>query len=105
VRFQVRCVLGDVKCSGTLRLLALKPVSPGRGKPRRIATIAKAGFSELAPGEVKTITVALDPAARARVKRHRETPAEWYTYFSDGTRQEIFVPHRATVTSAFVRRP
>jgi hypothetical protein len=45
------------------------------------------------------------PAARARVKRYRETPAEWYTYFGDGTRQEIFVSHRATVTSAFVRRP
>jgi hypothetical protein len=103
VRFRLRCVAGEVACTGSVRVLSQRPVSPGRGKPRRILTLAEGAYREIPAGEVRTVTLKLHADAVARVRKYRTTAATWQMFWPDGNEQFIFIPHTATAISNAVR--
>ena len=102
-RVKLRCIQGEVTCTGTVRVTSAVPVSPGKGKPRRQLTIAGGSFGELAPGEVRTLELPVRREARHRVRGYRSTRVEWHTFRPDGVEHFLFISHRTTLTSRVVR--
>jgi hypothetical protein len=103
VRVQVRCILGEVECSGSVKLRTSKPAAPGKGKPRRILTVAKGAYGPLQPGQVATLSLKLHRDIRARVKSHRTTAITWDTFSSAGVKNFLFIPHTTTLVSRQAR--
>ena len=69
VRVNVRCVVSEVPCRGSLRVLTRRPISPGNGRARRIVTIADGPYGEIAPGQARTVTLKLESDAVARIRK------------------------------------
>ncbi|MDA0172127.1 hypothetical protein OJ998_23695 [Solirubrobacter taibaiensis] len=103
VRVPITCILGEVPCTGTVRLQTLRPVVPGKGKARRIVTIAEGSYGTMQPGERKTITLKLHRDGRARVRKFPSTAITWDTFAADGVKNFLFIRHDTTLVSRAAR--
>jgi hypothetical protein len=102
-RVKLRCIQGEVTCTGTVRVRSAVPVAPGKGKPRRHVVFVDGSFGELGPGEVRTLELPVSREARHRLRAYRSTRVEWQTFRPDGVEHFLFIPHRTTLTSRVVR--
>jgi len=102
-RIKLHCIQGEVACTGSVRVSTTVPVSPGKGKARRVVTVVDGSVGELAPGEYRTVELPLKREALRRVRAYRSTPVEWHTYRLDGTEHSLFIPHGTKLTSRIAR--
>jgi hypothetical protein len=98
-RVKLHCIQGEVACTGSVRVSTTVPVSPGKGKARRVVTVVDGSVGELAPGEYRTVELPLKREALRRVRAYRSTPVEWHTYRLDGTEHFLFLVHRTKLMS------
>jgi hypothetical protein len=103
VRVNLRCITGEVACSGTVKLQTLRPVSPGKGKARRVVTVAEGSIGTMQPGELKKLTLSLEPEIRRRVRGYRSTDISWDSFAADGTKNSLMIRHNTTLVSRAVR--
>jgi hypothetical protein len=102
-RVKLHCIKGEVACTGSVRVSTTAPVSPGKGKARRVVTVVDGSVGELAPGEYRTVELPLKREALRRVRAYRSTTVEWHTYRLDGTEHFLFLVHRTKLTSRVAR--
>ena len=115
-RVKLHCIQGEVACTGSVRVTTTVPVSPGKGKARRVVTVVDGSVGELAPGEYRTVelplkrealrrvrSVPLDPGRVAHVpaRRHRALPVPRASHEADEPRRPIvaFSASRASCSS------